>query len=102
MCSGQWNVGGTCGFLLSPHTTSISQIDSRVQEIKEFEGKLTEGEAVDMHTLESGCQAALSFAFCAFFLFAFMIVEPTKKPIPESPITRTNAGSRIAHSRAGK
>lgn len=61
---------------------------------------MTEGEAVDMYTL--GVQAALSFAFCAFFLFSFMIVEPTKKPIPESPTTRTNAGSRIAHSRAGK
>lgn len=49
-----------------------------------------------------GGQAALSLAFWAFFLFSFMIVEPTNKPIPESPMTRRNAGSRTAHSRAGK
>jgi len=47
-------------------------------------------------------QAALSFAFCAFFLFSFMTVEPMNKPMPESPTTRRNAGKRIAHSRAGK
>lgn len=73
---------------------------SRVQEINESEERSTKGEVANMHISE--CQAALSFAFCAFFLFSFLIVEPMKKPIPESPTTSTNAGSRIAHSRAGK
>jgi len=59
-------------------------------------------EGGDGYACFRGGQAALSFAFCAFFLFSFMTVEPMNKPMPESPTTRRNAGKRIAHSRAGK
>jgi hypothetical protein len=46
--------------------------------------------------------AARIRAFKACFSLSFMIVRPTKRPIPVSPTTRRNAGNLTAHSRGGK